>query len=171
MQKLVLPIVLVLSALTACGQKAPLDKFYDKYSTPAAGEVNVSIDPSFMLNASFSGSGGDNSGSWFHKVSKVKLLLIDGKKASAADEWSDLSQSIQSENLEELFSVRKGKDKVQLLVKDVKDGQKELVFVAGGKTGGGIFIEFKGHFTSEDLAQMESSLQSNNGHTDDSDSQ
>jgi hypothetical protein len=168
MQKLLLPLVLMLSTLAACGQRAPLDKFYDKYSAPGMNGDNVSIDPSFMLNASFSG---DKKGDWFHKVTQVKLLLIDGKKPSAAGEWSDLSQSIQSEDLEELFSVRKGSDRVQLLSKDRKDGQKEIVFVAGGKTGGGIFIQFSGHFTSADLAQMESSLQSNNKNDDNSDGQ
>ena len=165
MKKLFLPIAMVVMTLSACAQTSSLDRFYNKFKTASEGEANFTINPSFMLQACFSGKDKDNdkseAGTWLKKVTEVRLLILDQKKAPTAREWSDLAGSLVEDHFEELFSVRKGKDRVQLMSADRKDGLKELVFLAAGEDGGGIFLHFKGHFTAADLEKMQSALHDN----------
>jgi hypothetical protein len=180
MNKLLFPIALVitLSACSSANSQSPdqrpsrdespsLDKFYNRFSSENKDGNSISIEPGFLLNANFSGK--ESNGSWMHKITKVRLLILDDKKTSSRQqEWNELSQSLQKDQFEELLTIRKGKDRVQLLSKDRRDGQKEVVFLAGDKDGGGLFIHFRGHFTAADMEKIQSSLQD---HHQDSDSQ
>jgi len=163
MKKLLLPIALVVMTLSACAQTSSLDRFYNKFKSSSEGDANIAISPNFMLQACFSGK--DNikgeAGSWLKKVTEVRLLILDQKKAPTAREWSDLFGSLVDDHFEELFSIRKGKDRVQLMSADRKGDLKELVFLAAGEDGGGLFLHFKGHFTAADLEKMQSALQEN----------
>ena len=154
MQKIILPLLLFFACLTACGQQSHVDRFYEKHN----GEGSISVDPGLMLNASFSGS---DNGNWMHKLTNVRMLIIDGKKASGVQEWDELSRSVQSDDYEDLATIRKaGKGGVRLLSRDVKDGMKDIVFLASGDEGGGLFLQFRGHFTQADIDKMMSSVDS-----------
>jgi hypothetical protein len=121
MQKLFLSFVLLAGGFLVTpspvfSQSPSLDKFYRSFKSSGETEGNISIDPSIMLSASFSGD--ENSG-WMHKISQLRLLIMDGKKMpKVGKEWSELSQSLQEDRFEELFTIRKGKDKLQLLSKE-----------------------------------------------------
>jgi hypothetical protein len=113
-----------------------------------------------MLNASFSGS---QSGDWVHKITKVRMLVIDGKKASGVHEWEELSGSVRSDDYEDLATIRKaGKGGIRLLSRDGKDGLKDIVFLAAGDESGGLFLQFQGHFTQADVDKMMSSINNDN---------
>ncbi|HWK07505.1 MAG TPA: DUF4252 domain-containing protein [Puia sp.] len=171
MQKLFFPLALIIT-LSACSSansqsqdqrssrdgSPSLDKFYDRFCSENKDGNSLSIDPGFLLNASFSGK--ESNSGWMHKITKVRLLLLDDKKTPAREqEWRELSQSLQKDQFEELLTIRQGKDRVQLLSKERGDGQKEVVFLAGGKDGGGLFIHFRGHFTAADMEKIQSALQ------------
>lgn len=182
MQKLLFPLALAVTSLTACAQNSHLDKFYHKYQSSSGNNINdnnssdatasghtgsgsgnsVSIDisPAFMLNACFSGSGNTNDG-WIRKVTNLRLLILDEKKnPGAGQEWTDLEQSLQQDHFEDLLTIRKGKDRVRLLSKEGAGGMKEVAFLVAGKEGGGLFFHFRGTFTEKDMATIESFLQS-----------
>jgi hypothetical protein len=138
MQKLFLPIVFCLLAFAGSAQTS----------------ASFSIDPSFMLTASFKGS---SDGEWIHKVTQLQVMVMDGKKAADAQQWNKLSHDLRDQRFEDLFSIRKGGDRLQLLSKDCRDGQKEIAFLAGDKDGG-LYIRFSGKFSQRDLDEMQSSL-------------
>lgn len=162
MQKILLPLALLVITLTSCAQSSGLDRFYNKFSADGKVSGDLSLDPAFLLNASFSGDSNNDNKTWLHKITRVRLLILDAKKTpSVQGEWSELSQSLKEDRFDELLMIRKGKERLQLLSKDGKDGQKEVAFLAGDKEGSGIFIHFCGHFTAKDLEQMQSSLQNN----------
>jgi hypothetical protein len=117
--------------------------------------TSFSIDPSFMLTASFRGK---SDGDWIQKITRLKVLVLDGKKPADAEQWNKLSYDVRDQRFEDLFSIRKGGDKLQLLSKEGKEGLKEIVLLAGDKQGG-LYIRFSGKFTRHDLDQMASSLQ------------
>jgi hypothetical protein len=174
MRKLLLfSLALTMVSLSACAQESGLDKFYNKYKNSGQIDGNISIDPSFLLNASFSSGGkSDEKGGWMHKITRIRVLILDGKKAPLAGaDLRGLSRSLRSEQFEELVSVRKGKDNVQLLDKECKDGLKEIVFLATGEDGGGLFIEFRGNFTARDLEKIQSAIQDNHKEKEGTDEQ
>lgn len=164
MQKILLPLTIALFSLSACAQSSHLDNFYRKYQSADGdnkGQGNLSFDPSFMLNACFSGEGRNTGKDWIHKVTNVRLLMVDGKKSPVArQEWSDLEQSLDQDKFEELFVVRKGGDRMRLLSKDRSADLKEVAFLVVGQDGGGMFFDFRGHFTSKDLTSLQFDLQS-----------
>lgn len=167
MKKLLFFSALIIT-LSACGQaqrrsgdESPsLDRFYDHFN--ADGQANsISLDPGFMLTASFSGKNKSN-GNWIQKVTKVRLLILDDKKTTMQRaDWNELTQSLQQDRFEELLSIRKGSDRVQLLSKERRDGDKEIVFWAGGKDGGGLLLHFRGPFTEKDMEEMQSAVRDN----------
>ena len=158
MKKLTLPL-LILVTFSACAQPAHLDKFYQKYH--ALQDNKDGFDPGFLFTASFSGShDSDDKNNWLSKVTSVRCLIIDGKKAvDPMQEWNDLSASLRADHFEEWFSVRKGKGRVQLLSLDNKDNLEDIACVIVGDDGGGLFFHLRGHFTAADKARMEAALQ------------
>jgi hypothetical protein len=168
MQKSLLPIFIVVLSLSACAQQSHLDKFYQKYhssdgvsfSGGASSGSSMSIDPSLLLNANFSGKGNaDNN--WMRKITHLRLLILDGEKTpSAQQQWAELEESLRKDGFEELVTVRHGKDRFRLLSKDDKGDQKQIAFLIAGKEGSGLFFHFRGQFTEKDMASLQTSLQS-----------
>ena len=158
MKKLTLPL-LILVAFSACAQPAHLDKFYQKYH--AMQDNKDGFDPGLLFTASFSGGhDSDDKNNWLSKVTSVRCLIIDGKKAvDPTQEWNDLTASLRADHFEEWFSVRKGKGRVQLLSLDNKDNVEDIACVIVSDDGGGLFFHLRGHFTAADKARMESALQ------------
>jgi hypothetical protein len=142
MKKYILPVVFSLMVVTCCGQRS--------------ASASISIDPSFLLSCNFHGK---EDGDWIHKISQLKVMVLDGKKAADAEQWTKLSKDLHDGRFEDLLSIRKGSDRMQLMSRDGKDGLKEVAFLAGDKEGG-LYIQFAGKFTQQDLDQMQSSLQS-----------
>lgn len=134
MNKLLLPIAFTLLSF-ACNAQT-------------AGSAEVSMDPKFMLTASFKGK---SDGDWLHKITQVKMMILD--KANTG-----MSHDLHNQRFEDLFSVRKGQEVLQLMSREGKNGLREIAFLAAGKDGG-LFFQFSGKFTQEDLDRMTSSLQ------------
>ena len=86
---------------------------------------------------------------WKGKITQFSIQLLDGKQK--------FSGELKGQRFEDLLSIRKGEDRVQLMVRDKEEGLKEVVFLAEGKEGG-LFIRCTGRFTQKDLDQMSSSL-------------
>lgn len=177
MRTLLFPLAFMAFTLSACAQESGLDKFYNKYKNSGNIDGSISIDPGFLLKASFSSGekegehGGDKS-DWLHKVTRLRVLILDGKKTpSAVQDWKVLSRSLREEQFEELVSVRNGKDNMQLLDKERKDGLKEIVFLAAGEDGGGLFIAFRGNFTASDLEKIQAAIQDNHKRKEGTDEQ
>ena len=180
MQKFLLPVFIALTSLSACAQQSHLDKFYQKYhssdgvsfsgsgsSGGSSGSVkisgdsggSISMDPSFLLNANFSGKGNaDNN--WMRKITNLRLLILDGEKTSSAQQqWTELEESLRQDGFEELITVRQGKDRFRLLSRSDQGDMKQIAFLVAGKEGSGLFFHFRGHFTEKDMARIQSSLQ------------
>ncbi|HVU55169.1 MAG TPA: DUF4252 domain-containing protein [Puia sp.] len=117
-------------------------------------QVSFSTNASFMLQASFHGR---EDGNWIQKVTQVKVMILDKKKAADVEQWDKLVRELRDQRYEELVSVRKGQDRVRLMSRD-GDGVKEVAFLAGDKDGG-LYIQFAGKFTQHDLEQMRLSIQ------------
>src|ERR1700759_2606617 len=97
----------------------------DGQSSFSIDNASFSIDPSFMLTASFHGS---KDGDWIHRVTQLKVMILDGKKTADAETWGRLSHDLRGRQFEDLLDIRNGKDRLQLMSKEGKDGQKELAF-------------------------------------------
>lgn len=117
-------------------------------------QASFSTNASFMLQASFHGK---EDGNWIQKVTQVKVMVMDKKKAADAEQWARLMHELRDQRYEELVSIRKGKDRLRLMSRD-GDGVKEVAFLAGDGDGG-LYIQFAGKFTQHDLEQMQLSIQ------------
>jgi len=129
--------------------------------TITSDDGSLSLNPSFMLNACFSASDGQYASGWVHKMTNLRVIILDGKKNSSAhQEWTELEESLKQDQFEELLTIRKGSDRVKLLSKEAAAGIKEVAFLVAGKDGSGLFFHFRGHFTEKDMASIQSLLQS-----------
>jgi hypothetical protein len=117
-------------------------------------QASFSTNASFMLSASFHGK---EDGTWIQKVTQVKVMVLDKKKAADAAQWDRLVHELRDQRYEELVSIRKGENRVRLMSRN-GDGVKELAFLAGDGDGG-LYIQFAGKFTQHDLEQMQLSIQ------------
>jgi len=136
MTKCILSVALILMVSAGYGQQA-----------------SFSTNASFMLQASFHGK---EDGSWIQKVTQVKLMILDKKKAADAAQWNKVVSELRDQRYEELVSIRKGESRVRLMSRD-GDGVKEVAFLAGDGDGG-LYIQFAGKFTQHDLEQMQLSI-------------
>ncbi|HEY8968590.1 MAG TPA: DUF4252 domain-containing protein, partial [Puia sp.] len=94
-------------------------------------QVSFSTNASFVLSASFHGK---EDGSWIQKVTQVKVMVLDKKKAADAEQWDKLVHELRDQRYEELVSIRKGENRMRLLSRD-GDGVKEVAFLAGDGDG------------------------------------
>jgi hypothetical protein len=160
MQKMTLPLLLLLTAFTACAQPSHLDEFFRKYHSGGDGNTNISVDPGFLFSASFAPNANDSDKGWMHKISSIRCLIIDAKNSTTSGrEWADLASSLQADRFEEWISIRKGKSRFQLLSRDGRDNQKDIACLIIGDDGGGLFFHLRGHFTDADKARIEAALQ------------
>jgi len=136
MNRFILSVALVLMVGAGYGQQA-----------------SFSTNASFMLQASFHGK---EDGTWIQKVTQVKLMILDKKKAADVGQWDKLARELRDQRYEELVSIRKGENRLRLMSRD-GDGVKEVAFLAGDGDGG-LYIQFAGKFTQHDLEQMQLSI-------------
>lgn len=160
MRKTMFPLLIILTAFSACAQSTHLDDFYRKYQSSDDGAAKLSVDPGLLFSASFNRNAADSEKNWTHRITSIRCLIIDGKNSAAGErEWSDLGASLRADRFEEWVSVRKGKSRFQLLSRDDKAGQKEIACLIVGDDGGGLFFHLRGHFTEADKARIEAALQ------------
>ncbi len=164
MQKIFLPVLVLLVSFTACAQPSHLDQFYQKFNAGGSdgGSAGGSgfINPSLLLNISCSDP---DSCRWRHKITLLRFLTIDGSKTpTAGREWNELAQSLREDHFEEWISVRKGKGNLRLLSKDGKDGQEDIVCLIIDKDGNGIFFHLRGRFSAADKTSIEAAFQGRN---------
>lgn len=160
MKKMMLPLLVLVTALSACAQSSHLDNFYRRYDNGADGNDLFSGNAGFLFRASFSGNNENKDEDWMHKITAIRCLIIDGKNTAANREWAELGASLQADHFEEWFSARKGKSKFQLLSHDGKNSLEDVACLIIGDDGGGLFFHLRGHFTAEDKAKLEAALQS-----------
>lgn len=139
-------------------QSASLDRFCAKYKSSGENGLSISGDPNFLISACFKGDGSE-TGSWLKRVKQVQVLILDKEHGPSPREWSDLSSGLHEDRFEELVSIRKGHDRVQLMSADRAEGGKEIVFLASGEENGGMLVRFSGRFTSRDLEKMQEAIQ------------
>ena len=157
MKIFLLPALLAL-CLSACAQQNDLDRFYDKYKSSDALAGEVSISPSLWLSTSFSDK---TAGSWKDKVSKLRLLILDGKDSPAlmADVDNLSRRLLRDDAFDDLLDIRKGKGSVRLLAKDLDGHIRDLVLLIRGDDNGVVFARLQGRFTDNDVASIRGSLE------------
>lgn len=148
------------AGLSACGQENSADKFFEKYKSQDALQGEISINPTAWLTGNLKNDDKDKIGK---KITSARLLILDGKNSpTLAEDLVQLSKDLHQEEYEDLVSVTKGaEERFQVMSKGLSGGQKELIFLAKGKDGGVVFVQLQGRFSSDDLAEIGSSLQDN----------
>jgi hypothetical protein len=158
MKKLITPLLLLLITGAAChAQESHLDQFYHKYDTDGSETTRGTINLALLLNF----AANDSAESWTKKVTMCRFMTMEPEKsAKAGEEWKELTQSLKDDNFEEWMSIRKGKEHLRLMAKERKDGQEDVVCVASGDHGGGVFFHLRGRFNADDKARIEAAMQS-----------
>lgn len=160
MKKILTPLMTLLVAVACHAQENHLDQFYRKFDAAGEETAKGSINLALLMNF----GGADSGNGWMKKVTMCRFLALDPEKtAKAAEEWSELTQSLRDDHFEEWMSVRKGKGNFRVLSRDRKDGQEDIVCVAADEHGAGVFFHLRGRFTAGDKARIQATI--NNGDT------
>src|SRR5579863_7861563 len=160
MKKIMMPLMTLLVAVACNAQESHLDRFYHKFDAAGAETATGSINLALLMN--FAGS--DSSDSWMKKVTLCRFMTLDPEKsAMAGEEWADLTQSLKDDQFEEWMTVRKGKSNFKLMAKDRKDGQEDVVCVATGDRGEGVFFHLRGRFTAADKERIRAAMREGHG--------
>ncbi|HUB60583.1 MAG TPA: DUF4252 domain-containing protein [Puia sp.] len=162
MKKIITPFLALFVVVACHAQENHLDRFYQKFDTAGAETAKGSINLSLLLNL----GGADSSNSWMKKVTMCRFLTLDPAKASkAGQEWAELTQALKDDHFEEWMSVRKGKSNFRVMARDRKDGQEDVVCVAVGENGGGVFFHIRGRFSAADKDRIREMMQDRNDGT------
>jgi len=156
MKKIITPLMTLLVAVACHAQENHLDEFYQKLDAAGSETTKGSINLSLFLNL----AGSDSSNSWMKKVTVCRFLTFDSQETSKAhQEWEQLTQSLKDDHFEEWMSVKKGKSNFRFMTKDRKDGQEDVVCVAVGDHGGGVFFHVRGRFSAADKVKIREMMQ------------
>lgn len=156
MKKIIAPLFTVLMVVSCQAQESHLDAFYQKFDAGNSGTTKGSINLALLMNPGASDSGD----SWMKKITMCRFLTIDSlQMTKSGEEWAELTQSIKDDHFEEWMSVRKGKSKFRVLVKERKDGQEDVVCLAVSTDGGGVLFHLRGRFTEADKDHIRSMMQ------------
>lgn len=155
MQKLFIAIALLVASCSSFSQETYTDKFYKRFKSYDEGGENF-IKPVLSLNACF--SDGDNKG-WFDKIVQFRVLVLDNKTApSLRQEWDGLVRALGKDEYEDLVTFRQGKDYFRLMLKEVKEGMKDVVLLSAGKDGSCLFVDLRGRFTAHDIDRIQTAF-------------
>jgi hypothetical protein len=160
MKKIIIPLLTLLVAVACHAQESHLDQFYQKFDAAGAETTKGSINMALLFNLGAT----DSSDSWMKKVTMCRFMAIDSVKTSkAAEEWTELAQSLRDDHFEEWMSIRKGKSNFRLMARDRKDGLEDVVCLGVNADGGGVFIHLRGRFTAADKTRIQGAMQYHEG--------
>ncbi|MBS1663491.1 MAG: hypothetical protein JST68_20785 [Bacteroidetes bacterium] len=109
-----------------------------------------------IVLVSLSGRAQGKKEGWGNKITSFSCRTID---AAHSQEWNDLSRSLRKDGFEEWFGVRKGKERLQVLSREGREGITELACMIVGKEGDGLYMSLGGRFTVEEKEKIKLSFQ------------
>lgn len=157
MKKLILFIVLTVSATFANAQKS-IDDLFDKYAGKD-GFTTVTINGNLLKLAGCFDNEKDNDSSLPHNVTEVRILTMDEKMTIVDNFYDQVMKDIDLNNYDEFMRIKKTDQNVRMLVRSEGKIFKEFLLIAGGKDNA--LIQIKGNLTYDEAKKLSEDAQKN----------
>lgn len=158
MKKLILFVVLTISATFVYGQKS-IDDLFERYAGQE-GFTTITINGNLLK---FLSCLGDNKEE--HSVptglSEIRLLTQDNDSLKVENFYTLVIKDIDLKKYDEFMRIKESDEDLRMLVKSEGNKFKEFLLIAGGKDNA--VIQIKGNMTFDDAKKFSSAAKKNHG--------
>jgi hypothetical protein len=158
MKKILLFIVLAISATVLYGQKS-IDDLFDKYAG-RDGFTTVTINGSLLRLARIFGDDNDEDALPAH-ITEIRILAQEADHIKVDNFYTSVIDGIDLRNYDEFMRIKKSDEDVRMLVRSDGDRFREFLLIAGGNDNA--LIQIKGNMTYAEAKKFSKEAEKNNG--------
>jgi hypothetical protein len=149
MKKLLLIIVLTITATLLYGQKS-IDDLFERYAGKD-GFTTVTINGNLLKLARCLGDT-DNENSIPVNITEIRILAQEDKSMKVDNFYDMVINDIDLKNYDEFMRVKKSDQNLRMLVRSEGSKLKEFLLIAGGESNA--LIQIKGNMTYEEAKKF-----------------
>ena len=158
MKKLLLFIVLTITATLVYGQKS-IDDLFERYAGKD-GFTTVTIDGNLLKLAHCLGDN-DDENSIPVNITEIRILAQDNDGIQVDNFYDLVIKDINLKNYDEFMRVKQSDQDLRMLVRSEGNKFKEFLLIAGGKDNA--VIQIKGNMTYEEARKFSREAKKNHG--------
>jgi len=158
MKKLLLFIVLTITATLVYGQKS-IDDLFERYAGKD-GFTTVTIDGNLLKLAHCLGDN-DDENSIPVNITEIRILAQDDDGMKVDNFYDLVIKDINLKNYDEFMRVKQSDQDLRMLVRSEGNKFKEFLLIAGGKDNA--VIQIKGNMTYEEARKFSREAKKNHG--------
>jgi Domain of unknown function (DUF4252) len=158
MKKLLLFIVLTITATLVYGQKS-IDDLFERYAGKD-GFTTVTIDGNLLKLAHCLGDN-DDENSIPANITEIRILAQDDDVMQVDNFYDLVIKDINLKNYDEFMRVKQSDQDLRMLVRSEGNKFKEFLLIAGGKDNA--VIQIKGNMTYEEARKFSREAKKNHG--------
>jgi len=158
MKKLLLFIVLTITATLVYGQKS-IDDLFERYAGKD-GFTTVTIDGNLLKLAHCLGDN-DDENSIPANITEIRILAQDNDGIQVDNFYDLVIKDINLKNYDEFMRVKQSDQDLRMLVRSEGNKFKEFLLIAGGKDNA--VIQIKGNMTYEEARKFSREAKKNHG--------
>ena len=158
MKKLLLFIVLTITATLVYGQKS-IDDLFERYAGKD-GFTTVTIDGNLLKLAHCLGDN-DDENSIPANITEIRILAQDDDGMKVDNFYDLVIKDINLKNYDEFMRVKQSDQDLRMLVRSEGNKFKEFLLIAGGKDNA--VIQIKGNMTYEEARKFSREAKKNHG--------
>jgi hypothetical protein len=158
MKKLLLTIVLTITAAVLYGQKS-IDDLFDKYAGKD-GFTTVTINGSILKLAHCFGDDNEEDALPAH-ITEIRILAQEDDHMKVDNFYNSVIDGIDLKNYDEFMRIKKSDEDVRMLVRSDGDRFREFLLIAGGNDNA--VIQIKGNMTYAEAKKFSKEAEKNNG--------
>jgi len=158
MKKLLLFIVLTITATLVYGQKS-IDDLFERYAGKD-GFTTVTIDGNLLKLAHCLGDN-DDENSIPANITEIRILAQDNDGMKVDNFYDLVIKDINLKNYDEFMRVKQSDQDLRMLVRSEGNKFKEFLLIAGGKDNA--VIQIKGNMTYEEARKFSREAKKNHG--------
>jgi hypothetical protein len=158
MKKLLLFIVLTITATLVYGQKS-IDDLFERYAGKD-GFTTVTIDGNLLKLAHCLGDN-DDENSIPANITEIRILAQDDDVMQVDNFYDLVIKDINLKNYDEFMRVKQSDQDLRMLVRSEGNKFKEFLLIAGGKDNA--VIQIKGNMTYEEARKFSREANKNHG--------
>ena len=158
MKKLLLFIVLTITATLVYGQKS-IDDLFERYAGKD-GFTTVTIDGNLLKLAQCLGDN-DDENSIPVNITEIRILAQDNDGIQVDNFYDLVIKDINLKNYDEFMRVKQSDQDLRMLVRSEGNKFKEFLLIAGGKDNA--VIQIKGNMTYEEARKFSREAKKNHG--------
>ena len=157
MKKTVVLILLVITSLSAFGQKNPIDQLFDEYEGKD-GFTSIYISSKLFSLMARADLDDEELQDLLKGLKSIRILSVDDEELNQKLNFYDkLEGNLDFSDYEELMVVKEGGKDLKFLIKEKGVRIEELLMISGGP-GSNVLISIKGDLDMDNISDISNAM-------------